>query len=379
MFDTGRIGPTRAVLVALLLVSLILCGCYGPRGWPGTQTGTQAGKDTLFVSTMEGRVLSLNPDSGARRWEWEPQKQAANITSFFSSCSGGGQFRAGLFYAAPAVANGTVYVGYHTGMIYAIDGDRGTQVWSRDIKGKIASGLTAVDDTVFVGSSNGKLSALYAGNGSVKWEFLTQNEVWASPTIVDGIIYFGSLDHNLYALNESDGTKKWVFETGGGIASPPLVVDGVVYIGSFDRKLYAVDAETGTAKWFFDGAGDWFWSQALYHDGVVYACSFDHKVYALYVGNGTPAWPKPYDAGSLLKSSPVVVGGVLVVASEEGKVFGLDLSTGEQKWQFDDIEAKVLSPLCTDGDKVYINSQDNRLYALEGGTGLQAWNVSLAK
>jgi outer membrane protein assembly factor BamB len=69
---------------------------------------------------------------------------------------------------------------------------------------------------------------------------------------------------------------------------------------------------------------------------------------------------------------------VLVVASEDGKVYGLDLETGEKKWQFDDIKAKVLSTLSAAEGKIYINAQNNRLYALDSETGRQVWNVPLS-
>jgi len=55
------------------------------------------------------------------------------------------------------------------------------------------------------------------------------------------------------------------------------------------------------------------------------------------------------------------------------------LKTGEKKWQFDGIKAKVLAPLCAAGGKVYINTQSNSLYALDGETGRQDWNISLGK
>jgi outer membrane protein assembly factor BamB len=68
-----------------------------------------------------------------------------------------------------------------------------------------------------------------------------------------------------------------------------------------------------------------------------------------------------------------------VVASEDGKVYGLDLKTGEKKWEFDGIKTKVLASLCAAGGTVSINSQDNNLYALDGETGRQDWNISLGK
>lgn len=382
MFNTRRIRLTKAILVAVLLMSLLVCACVGPRGWPGTQIN----QNIVYSCTMDGRVVALNADNGLSIWEWKPPVQqtsgiaSGNITGAFLSCTEGGvgQFRAGYFYGAPVVANGIVYVGYHTGVVYAIDAASGVEVWQHDVKSNIAAGLAYADNTLYVGSSNGKLSALDAGNGSLRWEFSSQNEVRSTPVITDGIVYFGSLDHNLYALNARDGTKLWSFETGGEIASTPLVVDGVIYVGSFDSKFYAIDADSGTLKWVFDQARDWFWSQALYDDGIVFACCMDNRVYAIDAGNGTAAWPESFDAGSALKASPVIAGGVLVVASEEGKIFGLDLKTGQEKWSANDLDTKVLSSLSTDGSKVYINGQNNRLYALEGEDGQLAWTVSLA-
>jgi outer membrane protein assembly factor BamB len=374
MFDTKRFRLTKPLIVVVLLATLVLAGCAGARGWPGSVS--QDG--TLYVGTMDGRVVALNPDSGSRRWDWQPtgNQGGQSVSSF--SCAGS-TLKGGLFYGSPAVANGLVYVVFHTGMVYAIDAASGVQKWDYDLRSTISGGVAVGNDTVFVGSSDGKLSALDAGNGSLKWVFSTENEVWATPAVVDGVVYFGSLDHSFYALNAADGTKRWAFKTGGGIASTPLIVDGVVYIGSFDNKFYAIDANTGIQKWVFEGAGNWFWSQAAYGNGTIYAGNLDHNVYALSAGNGTMVWPKPFDAGGLVKASPVIAGGVLVVASEEGKVYGLDLKTGEKKWEFDNIKAKVLSPLDTAGGVVYINSQDNKLYALNGLTGSQVWAVPLSK
>ena len=390
MFHTRRTRCTKYFLIATLLGTLLLAGCIGPRGWPGAQLS----ENTLFVGTMTGKVLALNPARGTTKWEWQPTALAGNatgessqqsnissgnITSSFLSCSKGGtgQFRAGYIYGAPAIVNGIVYIGYRTGVIYAIDAAKGVEVWEHDIKSSILGGLTVANDTIFVGSSNGNLTALDAGNGSLKWDFSTQNEVWATPLVVNGVVYFGSLDHSLYALNAADGTKEWVFKAEGGIISTPLVINGVVYIGSFDKKFYAIDAYTGTQKWIFNGAGGWFWSEAAYDSGTIYVGSLDHNVYALDALNGTPVWPQPFKADSAVKSSLVIAGGVLVVASEDGRIYGVGLKTGEKKWEFDRIKAKVLSPLCAAGDTVYINSQDNRLYAFDGETGREVWGVPL--
>ena len=386
MFNTRRTWLKEALLIDILLATALLAGCIGPRGWPGT---TSEG-NTLYVCTMDGRILALNSANGAQKWTWTApaaqigKVQPGNLTSIgstFFNCSRGGtgQLKPGHFYGAPALANGTIYIGYFKGLVYAIDAATGEGVWEHDIKSNIASGLTVAENTVFIGSSNGNLTALDAGNGSVEWEFSTEDEVWSTPSVVDGVVYFGSLDHNLYALNAADGSKRWSLRSGGGIGSTPLVVGDVVYVGSFDHKFYGVDANTGIPRWTFEGASDWFWSEAVYGNGTVYVGSFDHNVYALDAGNGTPAWPKPFTTSAKVRSSPVISGDLLVVASEDGKIYGLNLETGAKKWEFDGVKAKVLSPLNATAGKVYINSLDNRLHALNIETGRQLWSVKLGE
>jgi outer membrane protein assembly factor BamB len=89
-------------------------------------------------------------------------------------------------------------------------------------------------------------------------------------------------------------------------------------------------------------------------------------------------WATPFDTGGPIKSSPVIVGDVLVVASEAGIVYGIDTDSGEEVWDFD-LEFKVLAPLLDYDGKVYVNAQDNRLYTFDGATGRQDWSVALVE
>lgn len=373
MFDAKRAISMKAIIVAIVLTTLVLSGCVGPRGWPGVAVDG----DTLFVGTMDGRVLALNPDSGSRIWQWKPEAEEAGS---FLDCAGQGQFGAGNLYGIPVVADGTVYVGAYNGKVYAIDADSGSDVWNYDTDSPIAGGVAVAGDTLFVGTSDGELHAIDVASGESKqgFPFQTEKKIWSTPVVQDGTVYFGSLDHRLYAVDAGTGELKWDFETDGGIASPPLVVGGVVYVGSFDSKFYAVDAYTGEEKWAFDQAGNWFWAEALYEEGIIYACSLDHHVYAIDAGSGELVWATPFDTGGPIKSSPVIVGDVLVVASEAGIVYGIDPDSGEEVWDFD-LEFKVLAPLCASGTEVYLNAQDNRLYTFDGATGRQDWSVSLVE
>lgn len=373
MIYIRRIQLTKVALTILLFTCLIFFGCAGARGWPGTQTTG----DTLYVGTLDGRVLALNPDSGSRKWEWsQGGGQASNFLG--CNCAGGGGLSGGMFYDAPIIDGGIVYIASYNGEVYALDATTGVEQWNYKIGSPIAGGAVIANNTLFVGSSSGILYALDLANDTPeeRFTFKTENKIWSTPVVQDGTVYFGSLDHNLYALSASTGEKKWAFKTGASITSAPIVVDKLVYIGSHDSNLYAVNAETGELRWVFDKAGDWFWSEVLYDNGTIYAGSLDHYIYAVNAGNGTLLWS--FEASDPINTSPVIAGGVLIVASEDGKVYGLDLSTGEKKWQSDDIKTKILASPSTDGNKVYINASNN-LYALNGETGHQVWNIPLGK
>lgn len=397
MFDIKRARSTRLPVVAILLAIFLLAlsGCIGPRGWPGVV----AVGDTLFVGSMDGRVIRLEDKGGLSEpdveWVWEPKEEA---TGGIFNCTGAGQFSVGSLYGPPAVGNITVddtlynvvYIGTYNGKVYAIDAERGREVWEEpfDTDGTITGGVTVAGDTLFVGSSNGRMYAVDVSTGRAKGGFEpypTGDKIVSTPLVQDGVVYFGSLDHKLYAIDAETGELKWEepFKTGGGIASTPLIVEDILYFGSFDSKFYAVNAETGAEKWVFEKAGNWFWSEALYHDRVIYAASLDHNVYAIDADTGELAsrWsPNPFLTEDQIRSSPVIVGNVLVVASEDGKVYGLDLENGGERWPRPvDLESSILAPLSVADGKVYVNARhDNTLYAFDGETGRQEWSVSLS-
>ncbi len=390
MFDIKRARSTKPIVIAILLGILALSGCIGPRGWPGVVVDG----DTLFVGSMDGRVVCLKvsarqedkkvPAKADGEWVWEPEaEQAGNMFS----CTQGGRFGAGMLYGPPAVGNDTVYIGAYKGKVYAIDAELGDDVWEEPFEtgGSIAGGVAVADDTLFVSSSDGKLYAVDVSTGRAKEGFepyRTADQIVSTPVVQDGVVYVGSLDHKLYAIDADTGELKWDFKTGGGVASEALIVGGVVYFGSFDSKFYAVYADTGEPKWEqpFE-AGNWFWAEALYHDGIIYACCLDHNVYAIDAESGKLAseWDiNPFPTEAQIRSSPVIVGDVLVVASEDGKVYGLDLENGDEVWQ-SDVGSSILAPLSTAGGIVYVNARnDNTVYAFEGKTGLQEWNVPLS-
>ncbi|MBA7647667.1 Outer membrane protein assembly factor BamB [subsurface metagenome] len=114
--------------------------------------------------------------------------------------------------------------------------------------------------------------------------------------------------------------------------------------------------------------------------GVIYAGSVDGKVYALKTENGDKI--AEFDLGSPVISSPVLVDGAIIVASEEGKLYSLDITSNQEsrtanQRQLANVEEKIHAPLAAGNGVVYIHSDDDILYAVDTKSGVTLWSLPL--
>jgi eukaryotic-like serine/threonine-protein kinase len=69
------------------------------------------------------------------------------------------------------------------------------------------------------------------------------------------------------------------------------------------------------------------------------------------------------DVGVNITASPTVAGAVVLVGTESGVVFGLDVHTGEWLWEFK-TEGKITGSPIVAGETMYVVSHDGILYAV---------------
>ncbi len=82
-----------------------------------------------------------------------------------------------------------------------------------------------------------------------------------------------------------------------------------------------------------------------------------------------------FDTGDAIESSPVIVSNKVYFGSENGKVYCLDASSGDEIWNFTTDNEVDSTPTVVD-DVVYVGSSDRKFYALDANTGIKLWNYS---
>lgn len=367
-FIDNRVLVRRIFLLLAILLSMgiILSGCYGrgqPRGW----SGATITDDSIFVGSLEGRLVGLNKANGELLWP--VGDEAGTLGTTESKVA---------IYSTPVVAGDLVYIAGYNGKVYAFVLSTGALRWVYPREGNlepIVGGLVVSQNKVYVGCANGSVYSLDAATGDRLWSFETEGKIWSTPAIDRDALYVTSFDKKLYALNASNGSKKWDFEIGATSVTTPLVYENTVYIGSFDRYFYAIEVSTGNLRWRSEvEGGKWFWAKAVAHDNIIYAPNLDGKVYILNTENGSEV-TDAVDLGSPISSDPVVVGDKVIIATEEGTVYSLDTTTYQKSPPIIDvreetekvqknIDRKINAPLSADNEVVYIKAQTSSKDAL---------------
>ena len=131
------------------------------------------------------------------------------------------------------------------------------------------SAPTSAGELIFLCGDDGKVRALDGKRGSLMWSFSTAGPVDGPPTVWEGRAYIGSGDGAVYCLEAATGRLLWRFRAAPverrimaydrlcstwPVASGVLVQDGVAYAAAgiidYDGTyVYALDAETGQPRW----------------------------------------------------------------------------------------------------------------------------------
>jgi outer membrane protein assembly factor BamB len=306
----------------------------------------------VFIGSEDKNLYAIDVHSGKELWKFKT---------------------GGDIHSSPSVYNNVVYFGSFDGCYYAVNAKTGTEKWrfktggekwvendqpdpwqfflsSPVIKPKEKSGI------VYFGSSDGFVYAVDAENGNLKWKFKTEGPVHSSPALYQGKLFIGSWDNNLYALDAQSGQELWRFKTGEkpmmhGIQASPCVDNGSVYFGARDAYFYSLNIETGTLNWKYSADNSWILTTAGVKDGTVYLGTSDSFLFlALDANTGKEKYRIP--ANGYIYSSPALAYNTAFFGDFTGKVFAVDMQTGQKLDEFATASRKANAERVLKDDKL---------------------------
>lgn len=304
--------------------------------------------------------------------------------------------------------NEGVLFAVHYPNIDALDAKTGKQLWSKgylmrgeDILplplGVLGENPVIFGDTLYVSTSSGKyVFAIDTANGNLKWKYelnITEFETGGTssyslsiPAVSGNIVVFQFYaSHSSYAgppiaikpgepepelekpiekegliaINANTGKEIWKYK---GKVSKPFISKDLVYTTLGDGNIIALSIKSGKEVWKVK-VGDWATIVAV-EDGKLFVDS--NKAVILDARSGKIL--KEYQSRELRFSKSALTDKYIFTAtSGKDKIQVFDINTGELVWSGGRIKGYDVSKPTLYKDKLYLTSNDGKLYAFKHG------------
>jgi outer membrane protein assembly factor BamB len=313
----------KQIVVTLLLVTL-LSGCSTISKWSSSLLGGTDNsepptelteiEDPVRLRTLWSRDVGVGVD-----------KQFVNLI--------------------PAVDDGRLFVADRDGRVAAMDALTGKELWEVETGAQISSGPGVGNDVLLLGTSDAEVIALSAEDGSQLWKAEVSSEVLAVPQVDIDKVIVQSADGNIVGLTLDGGEQLWIHDRSVPVltlrgTSTPAVDQGLVVAGFANGKLVGLSAEKGFPVW--------------------------------EVSVAVPQGRSEIDRLVDIDGDPVIVGGVVYVATYQGNIAVIEASTGNQGWQRD-MSSHV--GLGVDFSQVYVTDDQSNVWALSRASGVSEWKL----
>lgn len=244
----------------------------------------------------------------------------------------------------PAIGSGKILAADREGVVQARSLTTGNLIWETETEVHFSGGPGLGAGSIILGSSDAEVVALDIETGAVRWKSTVSSEVLSVPVVGDGIVVVRTTDGAVIALDEKTGGKRWSYERSvpalsvRGTGSPLIVEDNV--IGGYDNgKVMALRLTDGKYVWET----------------------------SIAVSKGRSEIERLVD----LDVDPIVINGVIYVASYQGGLAAISELDGDVLWRNETISSH--SGLSYDSRYLYLSDTQSHVMQLDQRSGASLW------
>jgi outer membrane protein assembly factor BamB len=193
----------------------------------------------------------------------------------------------------------------------------------------------------------GMLSAFDNANGRRLWAVQVgdPHEVrFRAVTNEELVLVISGAD--MYALSKKTGDVVWQVKVPTAVSTPPGLDETRAYVGSINGTVYAYDLK------FLD---------KLSKDPTL-------------AGNMYRSLRWQYKTGARIMYQPISTGKVVVVASADASLYGLDTTNRKLHFQFE-TDQPLSAPITQIGRLIFVATEDRKAYCLDAESGALKWEL----
>ncbi|MFP6805701.1 MAG: outer membrane protein assembly factor BamB [Pseudomonadales bacterium] len=244
----------------------------------------------------------------------------------------------------------------------------------------ITGGVGVGRDIVVVGTASGELVALNQSDGSLAWRARTSSEVLAPPQIDRDLVVAHTIDGKVAGFNALDGERKWIYSTSiprltlRG-TSTPIIHSEFVIAGFANGRFALLDRERGLAgadERIASPTGRSDLEKLVDIDGTMivsgnrlFIATFQGKLTSFDLGTGRAAWST--DASSLVGLGEGF--GNVYVAYADSILAAKDMDNGRDVWQIEALKYRDITAPVSTGSYIAVGDYDGYLHILAQSDG----------
>jgi outer membrane protein assembly factor BamB len=349
------------------------------QAWTATVQGTSKrerlaaspviGNGMLYVVDTSGAVNAFDAATGAKRWNY----QLALEKDLRDSSFGGG---ASYF-------DGKVFATSGAGDVVALDANTGAELWRVKPSGPLRGAPTVAFNAVYAMTQDNQIFALNLSDGKVIWQDAAgagEAGVFgvATPAAGQGTVIAGYSSGELIAYRYENGRVLWSdalartsistsVSTLTDVDADPIIDGGRVYALGQGGRMAAYELVTGQRIWELTLAGI---STPAVAGEWIFTLTDDARLLAIAASTGRVRWVTQLEryrnpekrSDPVFWTGPVLAGNKLWIASSRGKVFSVDVTTG-QATEFAELSAGVSLPPIVANQTLYVLADDGKITA----------------
>lgn len=258
------------------------------------------------------------------------------------------------------VVNSKIYIANADGDIAVMDLQTGKVLWQTHLNDRIAAGPGYGDGLIVVANNKAEVIVIKEGSGEQLWRQKVSSEVLAEPLVSEDKVFVQTIDGKVFALAKETGKKLWV--DGREIPaltlrgnSKPLIVKDKLLVGFATGELVAYNMESGKVMWDVaiavpSGRTDLerivdIDGLFAVNGGMVYVASYQGKIAAVSLDEGRLVWSREMSSYTGVAADDTQI----YVTDEKGFVWGLDINSGATLWRQEKLADRYLvSPAILD-------------------------------
>lgn len=284
-----------------------------------------------------------------------------------------------------AYGDGTLFVTSGFGSLTAIDPTSGAVKWTQLLNASGSGAPTYYKGLVYVTSGDDTAWAIEPDTGRIRWQLTAApdngNVLGApAPALTDKYAIFAYGDGEVQGAFRKGGMRMWISQLAGeqqnraiskltDVTGDPVIDGSRIYAGSMAGRMVALDIDTGERIWTArDGALGPMWPVG----GSVFAVTVQNELVRMNASDGSRIWgvKLPHYVKHTQKKAtetyanmgPVVAGGRVIVASNDGKIRFFNPVDGALLQVLEIPGGATTSPVVA-GGVMYVISTKGQLYA----------------